>query len=65
MAEFVIPADRKPNWTLFVDLIMLGELTGKERTQAEFAKLLDKSGFRLDRVIDTGFNTHLLEASVV
>ena len=44
---------------------MLGELTGKERTQTEFAKLLDESGFKLDRVIDTGSNTYLLESSVV
>jgi hypothetical protein len=65
LAEFLIPEDSKPNWTLFVDLIMLGELTGKERTQAEFTKLLDESGFRPDRVIDTGSNTYLLEASVI
>jgi O-methyltransferase domain len=65
LAEFMIPEDSKPNWTLFVDLIMLGELTGKERTQAEFAELLDESGFRLDRVIDTGSNTYLLESSVI
>lgn len=64
LAEFLIPEEYKPNWTLFVDLIMLGELTGKERTRAEFAKLLDESGFRLERVIDTGFNTYLLESSV-
>jgi len=64
-AEFIIPEDSKPNWTLFVDLIMLGELTGKERTKAEFANLLEESGFRLDRVIDTGSNTHLLESSVI
>jgi hypothetical protein len=65
IAEFVIPEGNTPNWTLFVDLLMLGELTGKERTQAEFVKLLDDSGFRLDHVIDTGFNTHLLEASAI
>ena len=65
IGEFVIPEDGKPSWTLFVDLIMLGELTGKERTQAEFRGLLAESGFRLDRVIDAGFNTFLLESSVV
>jgi hypothetical protein len=65
LAEFMIPEDSSPNWTLFVDLIMLGELTGKERTQTEFAKLLDESGFKLDRIIDTGSNTYLLESSAV
>jgi hypothetical protein len=43
---------------------MLGELTGKERTQSEFKDLLGRTGFRLDRVIETGFNTFLLESSV-
>ena len=65
VGEFLIPEDSKPSWTLFVDLIMLGELTGKERTQAEFRGLLAESGFRLDRVIDVGFNTFVLESSVV
>jgi hypothetical protein len=65
LAEFLLPDDGEPSWTLFVDLIMLGELTGKERTQAEFRDLLGGTGFRLDRVIATGFNTFLLEASVI
>ena len=61
----MIPEESKPNWTLFVDLIMLGELTGKERTRVEFEKLLSEAGFRLDHVIDVGFNTFILESSVV
>jgi hypothetical protein len=65
IGEFVLPEDGNPSWTLFVDLIMLGELTGKERTQAEFGESLAESGFRLDRVMDVGFNTFLLESSVV
>jgi hypothetical protein len=65
LAEFLIPENKEPNWTLFIDLLMLGELTGKERTQTEFANLLDKSGFRLDRVIDAGMHTYVLEASIV
>jgi hypothetical protein len=65
LAEFLIPEDSKPSWTLFVDLIMLGELTGKERTKVEFGELLGGAGFRLDRVIDVGFNTFLLESSVI
>jgi len=65
IAEFLIPADSKPNWTLFVDLIMLGELNGKERTAAEFRELLAGAGFQIDHVMDIGFNTFLLESSVV
>jgi len=65
LAELLVPEDGKPNWTLFVDLLILGELTGKERTQSEFSDLLVGAGFRLDRVIDTGSNIYLLEASVI
>ncbi|HJU18740.1 MAG TPA: methyltransferase [Stellaceae bacterium] len=65
LAEFLVPEDGKPNWTLFVDLLMLGELTGKERTKSEFSDLLAGAGFKLDRVIDTGSSIYLLEASVV
>lgn len=63
LVEWLLPADIKPSWTLFVDLVMLTELTGKERTAREFSELLAGAGFRLDRVIDAGFNTFILEAS--
>lgn len=65
LAEFLVPEDGKPNWTLFVDLLMLGELTGKERTKTEFGDLLVGADFELNRVIDTRSNIYLLEASVV
>ena len=64
LVEFLVPEDGKPNWTLFVDLLMLGELTGKERTKSEFNDLPTGAGFKLDRVIDTGSNIYVLEASV-
>jgi O-methyltransferase/methyltransferase family protein len=65
LAEWLIPEDGEPSWTLYADLIMLGELTGKERSQIEFRELLAEAGFRLDRVIDVGFNTFVLESSVI
>jgi hypothetical protein len=64
VVEWLIPEHGKPSWTLFVDLIMLAELTGKERSQTEFKELFGKAGFRLDRVIGAGFNTFILESSV-
>ena len=39
--------------------------TGKERTRREFEGLLAASGFRLDRVIDVGLGTSILDASVI
>jgi hypothetical protein len=64
LAEWLLPEESEQNWTLFIDLMMLGYLTGRERTKPEFEKLLEGSGFRLDRVIDIGSNTFLLEATV-
>jgi SAM-dependent methyltransferase len=65
IAEWLVPEDGKPSWTFFVDMIMMTELTGKERTQPEFKEMLARTGFRLDRVIDAGFNTFILEASAI
>ena len=65
LAEWLLPEDGKPSWTLFVDMIMMTELTGKERTEGEFRLLLERGGFRLDRVIDAGFHTFILEASAI
>jgi len=65
VVEFLIPKDNKPIWPLYLDMIMLGELTGKERTQSEFDTLLRNSRFGLDRVIDVGLNTFVLESSVI
>jgi hypothetical protein len=63
IAEWLVPEDGKPSWTLLIDMIMMAELTGMERTESEFRKMLARTGFRLDRVIDAGFNTFLLEAT--
>jgi hypothetical protein len=38
-------------------------LTGRERTRAEYEKLLSDAGFRLERAIDVGQSTAILEAS--
>jgi hypothetical protein len=43
----------------------LAMLTGRERTRIEFEGLLSASGFRLDKVIDIGLATSILEASVI
>jgi hypothetical protein len=65
IAEWLVPQDGKPSWTFSVDMIMMAELTGKERTEAEFKQMLARTGFRLDRVIDAGFNTFILEATAI
>jgi hypothetical protein len=64
VVEVLVPEDNMPSWPLFLDMIMLGELTGRERTHTEFEMLLQNSGFRLNRMIDAGLNTFVLEAGL-
>ena len=45
-----------------VDLAMLANLSGRERTQSQFSILLETAGFRLQRTIPTNATLHILEA---
>lgn len=65
IAEWLVPEDGKPSWTLLIDMIMMVELTGLERTASEFKEMLARTGFRLDRLIDAGFNTFIIEAAAI
>jgi hypothetical protein len=65
LIEGIVPDDSNPSWIKMLDLFMLAMLTGKERTRREFEDLLAASGFRLDRVIDIGLGTSILDASVI
>jgi hypothetical protein len=60
--EAVIPDTPGPDWAKMVDMFMLALLTGRERTRSEYQKLLADAGFRLDRVINVGQSTAILEA---
>jgi O-methyltransferase domain len=60
--EAVIPDTPGPDWAKMVDLFMLALLSGRERTRSEYQKLLAGAGFRLDRVIDVGQSTAILES---
>jgi hypothetical protein len=45
-----------------LDLQMLTLLSEKERTENEYSEMLRIAGFRLDRVIDVGMSTSILES---
>jgi hypothetical protein len=51
--ETVIPGDDREHLSKLLDLEMLVTGTGKQRTAAEYAKLLNRVGFRNTRVIPT------------
>ena len=65
LIEAILPEDVKPSWIEMLDILMLALITGKERTRREFETLLTSSGFRLDKVIDIGLGTSMMEASAI
>jgi hypothetical protein len=65
MIECLVLDDSKPSWTKMLDIQMLTLLSGKERTEKEYSDMLQRAGFRLDRVIDVGMSTAIFEAVAV
>lgn len=62
LIEVLIPETPAPAWAKVLDLVMLMLITGKERTRSEYEQLLAGAGFRLERTIDVGHDTVILEA---
>jgi hypothetical protein len=62
--ELVVPAVPAPHPAKAMDVNMLVMTGGRERTEAEYAKLFSDSGLKLDRVVPTPTGLCLIEASV-
>jgi len=62
IVEFVLPAGDEMHPGKLLDLTMLVMPGGEERTEAEYAALLDKAGFRLTRVVPTRSAASVVEA---
>ena len=62
LVEAVIPPGDEPHPGKLTDLLMLTGLGGKERTEAEYGKLLREAGFRLKRVVHTVSHMSVIEA---
>lgn len=60
-AELIVDPDHSAELTYFLDLQMLVNFTGKERTAAEFQALYDAAGLRLTRIIPTTSIFSLIE----
>lgn len=61
--DAVIPAGSEPHQAKAVDVLLMTGLTGRERTEAEFARLLEAAGLQLSRVIPTGTVLSIVEAT--
>jgi hypothetical protein len=60
--EIVMPEGDEPHLAKSLDWVMLSCVTGKERTQDEYAALLERSGFRLTRVVPSPTPMSVVEA---
>ena len=65
IVEAVMPADDTPHPARMLDMLMLMFTGGQERTEDEYADLLARAGFRLERVVPTASPVSLLEAVAV
>jgi hypothetical protein len=63
--ETLIPPGNEPTYGKYLDLNMLVFQRGRERTEAEYRKLLEATGFMLSRVIATRSEISILEAMPV
>ncbi len=60
--ETLVPESPGPHFGKTLDIIMLAVTGGRERTRAEYEALLDRSGFRLERVLPTRSEYSIVEA---
>ena len=62
LVEIVVDRPGHERVAAYSDLNMLVGPGGRERTEAEYAALLDAAGLRLTRVLDTGTPHSVVEA---
>ena len=62
--EMVLPAGDTPHPGKMLDLMMLVGPGGQERTEQEYAALLDKAGLRLTRVVPTASAVSVVEGAI-
>jgi len=63
LVEMVLPDGDTPHPGKMLDVCMLMLPGGEERTEAQYAALLDKAGFRLTRVVPTASLVSVVEAA--
>ena len=64
IVETVLPPGDTPHQGKVQDMVMLVVPGGQERTEAEYADLLGKAGFRLSRVVPTDSIVSIVEAVI-
>jgi len=62
LVEAIIPPPNVPALSKFLDLNMMVMLGGRERTETEYASLLEGAGFRLTGITPTHTEIKVIEA---
>jgi hypothetical protein len=62
LVELVLPEDESPHAGKLIDLEMLANIGGRERTPDEYSELLGRAGFRMTRVVPTASPASIVEA---
>ncbi len=63
--EQMIPDDPGPHWAKTLDIHMLALLGGRQRSQQEYAALLDCAGFAFEREVNTLAGVSIMESIAV
>jgi hypothetical protein len=62
IVEMVLPPGDTPHPGKMLDMVMLVQLGGQERTESEYASLLGKAGLRLTRTVPTDSAASIVDA---
>jgi SAM-dependent methyltransferase len=62
LVEWVVPEGDEPSMAKLGDVHMMVMTGGRERTEAEYAALFERAGFRLTRVVSTESQMSVIEA---
>ena len=65
VVETLVAEDATPDHGKVLDIIMLSVTGGRERTESQYAELLDANGFRIGGVVPTPTGYAVLEATAV
>jgi hypothetical protein len=65
IVEMIVPGANIPSVAKLLDMEMLTITGGKERTEAEYNRLLELTGFRLNRIIPAPENVFIIEGIAV
>ena len=65
IAELVLPENRAPTFGAFIDLELLLNTYGRERTEQQYRTLLEQSGFLLERIVPTASSHSIIEGIAI